>query len=160
MNKKPKKRVRDESPQGLDPELPAKRKRQATNDKIQMYKLYDNLAAESDQVRLEAAKQLLLQFAPENNPTANHVREVLNRLVRGLCTQRKAARFGFCVTLTELLQQVLGKSKTPIPGLDLDIDSLLTRIDKNTKVEGNVSGVVRCRTHDGCCCSTTADGLS
>ena len=142
MSKKGKKRGREEFQAASGSEEPVQRKRQVTSDKLQLYKLYEELASESDEIRLEAAKQLIVKFSPENQPTPNDVNEVLNRLIRGLCTQRKAARFGFCVTLTELLQQLLGSSKTPIEGLDLDIDSFLKRVERQTKVEGNVSGVV------------------
>ncbi|KAF2688077.1 hypothetical protein K458DRAFT_440797 [Lentithecium fluviatile CBS 122367] len=143
MSKKSKKRSRDESHDGAEQGAPAKRKRQVTDDKTQLYKLYEDLAAESDETRLKAAEQLILRFSPENNPASNDVQEVLNRLIRGLCTQRKAARLGFCVTLTELLRQLLGKQQTTVEGLDLDVESLLKRIEKQTKVESNASGMER-----------------
>jgi DNA polymerase phi len=143
MGKKGRKRGRDEFQEGVGAEEPVKRKRQVTTEKLQLYKLYEDLAAESDEVRLEAAKQLILKFSPESEPAAADVQEVLNRLIKGLCTQRKAARFGFCVTLTELLRQLLPPSKCTIKGLDLDVYSFLKRVERQTKVEGNVAGVVR-----------------
>jgi len=143
MGKKGKKRSRDESHDGAGSEIPAKRKRQIPDDKRQLYKLYEDLAAESNEIRLEAAEQIITMFSPENHPSSTDVQEVLNRLIRGLCTQRKAARLGFCVTLTEMLLLLLGKQKTTIEDLDLNADLLFKRIDKQTKVEGNAAGMVR-----------------
>jgi DNA polymerase phi len=143
MSKKSRKRARDDPHDEIGSGESAKRKRQSTDAKLELSKLYEDLAAETDETRLKAAEQLILRFTPQNNPSAHDVQEVLNRLVRGLCTQRKAARLGFCVTLTELLRQLLGKQKIFIDGLELDVDSLLKRIDKQTKVEGNASGMVR-----------------
>lgn len=135
------KRVRDD--EGAGPEKPVKRKRQA-ND-LSMAELYDHLAAETEETRLEAAKQLLLKFSPEAKPVAAVVLNTLNRLISGLCTDRKAARFGFCITLTELLRLIYSPNAS-VEGLDLDIQALLRKVEKQTKVEGNVSGKVRVST--------------
>lgn len=133
------KRAREDV-KGESQEKPVKRKRQANN--LSMVELYNDLAAESEDVRLEAAKQMIMKFSPEAKPTAADVLQALNRLISGLCTDRKAARFGFCITLTELLRLVFS-SKGSIEGLDLEVNSLLKKVEKNTKVEGNVSGKVR-----------------
>lgn len=134
------KRPREDVEAG-SPEKPVKRKRQA-ND-LSMVELYNDLAAESEEIRLEAAKQLILKFSPENKPSATDVLKALNRLISGLCTHRKAARFGFCVTLTELLRLIFAPSAASIEGLDLNVDTLLKKVEKQTKPEGNVSGLVR-----------------
>lgn len=126
---------------GSGDEKPVKRKRQANN--LGMVELYNNLAAEEEDIRLEAAKQLILKVSPESNPTAEEIHKVLNRLIAGLCTHRKAARFGFCVTLTELLRQLFAPSSTPAQGLELDVDTLLKKVEKHTKVDGKGSGLVR-----------------
>lgn len=143
MSKKGRKRERDDAGGDADGKGPTKRKRQLPDDKLQLYKHYEDLAAESDEVRLNAAKQLILKLSPQSQPAAEDVQKALNRLIKGLCTQRKAARFGFCITLTELLQQLIGKSESSIEGLDLDVGSLLKRVERQTKIEGNASGGVR-----------------
>ena len=137
------KRARDDG-EGASSEKPVKRKRQA-ND-LSMVELYDHLAAESEDVRFEAAKQLLLKFSPEAKAPAAVVLNTLNRLISGLCTDRKAARFGFCITLTELLRLIFSPNAS-IEGLDLDVQALLKKVEKQTKVEGNVSGKVGASTH-------------
>lgn len=144
------KRVREDM-EGGGPEKPVKRKRQA-ND-LSTVELYNDLAAESEETRLEAAKQLILKFSPENSPSAADVLNALNRLIQGLCTHRKAARFGFCVTLTELLRITLLPSGAPIEGLNLDVDTLLKKVENKTKVESNASGMVS----KACAWSTIAD---
>lgn len=134
-------------------ESPLKRRRQANEANLNLIKLYDDLAAESDEVRLDAAKQLIIKFSPENMPSAHEVEKALHRLVRGLCSQRKAARVGFCITLTELLRQLFAQSKTPIPDFNLDVNNILEMVEKKTKVEGNVPGQVSAsifRTCDQC----------
>jgi DNA polymerase phi len=142
MGKKSLKRERDIPLQNTDTEKPAKRRRQINADDIKLSKLYDDLAAESDDIRLEAAKQIIVKFSPANQPSVEATEKVLHRLVRGLCSQRKAARFGFCVTLTELLRQFFGKDATPILGLNMDVDGVIQLVEDETKVEGNVPGQV------------------
>ncbi|KAF9733308.1 hypothetical protein PMIN06_007512 [Paraphaeosphaeria minitans] len=134
------KRPREDVEAG-SPEKPVKRKRQA-ND-LSTVELYNDLAAESEEIRLEAAKQLILKFSPENKPSSTDVLKALNRLISGLCTHRKAARFGFCVTLTELLRLIFAPSTATIEGLELNVETLLKKVEKQTKPEGNVSGLER-----------------
>jgi DNA polymerase phi len=124
-------------------EAPPKRRRQLNEEHLKMIKLYDDLASEADDVRLEAAKRLIVKFSPENKPAAKDVETVLVRLIRGLCSQRKAARVGFSLTLTELLRQILGAKKHEIEGLELDISAIIKMVEEKTKVEGNVPGKVR-----------------
>ena len=121
---------------------PLKRRRQL-NDKVQsLSNVYENLAAESDDVRLEAATEFLMRFSLENKPTAKDVETALGRLIQGLCSQRKAARVGFSLTLTELLRQIFASREKNIEGLNLDVSSIIEIVERKTKVHGNVSGRV------------------
>jgi DNA polymerase phi len=123
-------------------EAPVKRRRQVNEEQLKLSKLYEDLTAESDDVRFEAAKQLIVKFSPESNPTGKDVQVALVRLIKGLCSQRKAARVGFSLTLTELLREIFGQKETLIEGLDLDVASLIQLVEDKTKVEGNVPGRV------------------
>ncbi|KAF2478113.1 uncharacterized protein BDR25DRAFT_207690 [Lindgomyces ingoldianus] len=143
MGKKSLKRERDNSNGGSAPSTPAKRRRQVNEDSIKTSKLYEDLAAESDEVRLGAAKQLILKFSPQNRPSSSAAGQALNRLIRGLCSQRKAARIGFCVTLTELLRQLFVQHKDSIEGLSLDVNGIIDLVEEKTKIEGNVPGQER-----------------
>lgn len=121
-------------------ETPAKRRRQLNEEHAKLSKLYEDLAAESDEIRFEAAKQLIVKFSPESGPAAKEVEAALTRLMKGLCSQRKAARVGFSLTLTELLRQIFGGVK--IEGLDQDVASIINMVDEKTEIEGNVPGRV------------------
>lgn len=142
MGGKSRKRARDSGKDQNNGEVPVKRQRQINEDQLKLAKLYEDLAAESDNVRFEAAKQLIVKFSPENNPTAKDVHNALSRLIKGLCSQRKAARVGFSLTLTELLREIFGPKRNLIEGLELDVAALINLIEEKTKVEGNVPGRV------------------
>lgn len=141
MGAKSLKRDREQTQQEPDVEAPPKRRREAGD--TQLSKLYEELAAESDETRLEAAKQIIVKFSPENEPSAPAVEKALNRLILGLCSARKAARFGFCVTLTELLRSLFREQEDTLRALDLDLNGIISLVVDKTKVEGNVPGKVR-----------------
>lgn len=140
MGSKNKKREREPLQVENVEEAPAKRRRQLNEEHVKLSKLYEDLAAESDEVRFEAAKQLIVKFSPESNPAAKEVETALTRLIKGLCSQRKAARVGFSLTLTELLRQIFGGVK--IEGLNHDVASIIKLVDEKTEIEGNVPGRV------------------
>jgi DNA polymerase phi len=142
MGAKSRKREREPANGELTSTAPVKRRRQANEDTLRLSKLYEHLAAEDEEVRLRAAKQIIVKFSPENGPSAEATEKALQRLIRGLCSQRKAARLGFCITLTELLRQLFDQGKVTIEGLSLDVDSVIKLVEENTKVEGNVAGQV------------------
>lgn len=143
MGSKTQKRERDVDQVEKVDEAPAKRRRQSIDDQVKLSKLYVDLAAEEDDIRFEAAKQIIVRFAPENKPAAKDVEEALVRLIKGLCSQRKAARVGFSLTLTEFLRQIFGEKKSEIEGLELDVASIIKMVEDKTKPKGNVPGKVR-----------------
>ena len=143
MGSKTRKRERDVDQSEKVDEAPAKRHRPSIQDKVKLSKLYADLAAEEDDVRLEAAKQIIVTFSPESEPAAKDVEEALVRLIKGLCSQRKAARVGFSLTLTELLRQIFGATEHGIQGLELDVASVIKMVEEKTKAKGNVPGKVR-----------------
>ncbi|KAI9668469.1 MAG: hypothetical protein M1831_001223 [Alyxoria varia] len=92
-----------------DDEQPPKRKRTYTKTDAQLAKNYDQLSSNSPEDRIAATKTLLRLFshdasnseAASSDPPA--LKKVLTRLVRGLCSPRKAARVGYFMALAELL---------------------------------------------------------
>jgi DNA polymerase phi len=142
MEIKPRKRAHENFHDDNGNEAPLKRRRQINEEQLKLSKLYENLAAESDEVRIDAAKQLIVNFSAENKPAANDVRSAISRLIKGLCSQRKAARVGFSLTLTELLRQLFGQDSNPVAGLDLHVASIIKLVEESTKIEGNVPGKV------------------
>jgi DNA polymerase phi len=142
MGSKAKKRDRESGQGDNVEEAPPKRRRQINEEHLKLSKLYEDLAAEADDTRFAAAKELIVKFSPAANPKSQDVKTALGRLIKGLCSQRKAARVGFSLTLTELLREIFGSGKNAIEGLDLDVGSIITLIEEKTKVEGNVPGRV------------------
>ncbi|KAH7119041.1 DNA polymerase phi-domain-containing protein [Dendryphion nanum] len=137
------KREREASTSDNIPEKSAKKPRQVKGDEVNISKLLADLAADSDEVRLKAAKDIIVRLSPKNNPSAEAVEQALKRLVRGLCSPHKAARVGFCITLTELLRQVFGHKDQKIEGLSLDIKSIITLIEAETLVKSRTPKLER-----------------
>lgn len=127
---------------GLSENVFPKKKRQYTEEDSKLAKIYDGLASELKEVRLESAKELVLKFTPENEPNAGAVEKSFLRLIRGLCSGRKAARSGFFVALTELLRQVFRAGGPSVPALEISPEGIVDLIIQNTQVEGKVSGQV------------------
>jgi DNA polymerase phi len=142
MGDKPQKRSRETAQDAREDEVPVKRRRQVNEEQLKLSKLYEDLSAESDAVRFDAAKQLIVKFSPGSKPAAKDVENALIRLIKGLCSQRKAARVGFSLTLTELLREIFGSKEDVIENLDIDVTSLIKLVEEKTKVEGNVPGRV------------------
>ncbi|KAI7972424.1 hypothetical protein EIK77_008887 [Talaromyces pinophilus] len=88
-----------------------KRRREPFNVDVKQVEIYEDLANEKDEVRLKAAHELVSRFTPESKPTEDQVRKALQRLFRGLCSGRKAARIGFSIALTEVLAQVFASKQ-------------------------------------------------
>ena len=92
-----------------DDEQPSKRKRTYTKTDAQLAKIYNELSSNSSEDRIDATKALLRLFsdrpsdADTNTDDLPDANRVLRRLVRGLCSPRKAARVGYFMALAELL---------------------------------------------------------
>lgn len=71
------------------------------------------------------------------------VTKVLRRLVRGVCSSRKAARFGFSITLAEVLRLLYSPgSNEVVKQLNPQLDGILDYVLQNTELEGKPSGQV------------------
>lgn len=150
MGVKSKKRDRENQNSENADAAPPKRRRQINDEQVQLSKLYNDLAAEEDDLRLNAAKQLIVKFSPESKPNAPDVETCLSRLIKGLCSQRKAARIGFSLTLTELLKQIFGQNEIAIADFELDVAGIIKLVEDKTKAEGNVPGRVGRRPIQSC----------
>jgi DNA polymerase phi len=91
--------------------LRKKRHREPYNVDVKLVEIYEDLANENDEIRLKAAQELVSRFTPESKPTDEQIQKTLQRLFRGLCSGRKAARIGFSIALTEVLAQVFSSSR-------------------------------------------------
>lgn len=118
-----------------------KRRRDPGTIDIQLVEIYEDLSNQSEEIRLKAAHALLDKLAAENALSNEKFTEVLTRLVRGLCSGRKAARLGFSIAFTEFLVQHLGGNGQH--GSDrLGFAEVFDVLIKQTDIGGNVFGQV------------------
>ncbi|KAK7625651.1 DNA polymerase phi-domain-containing protein [Phyllosticta citricarpa] len=115
-----------------------KRRRQYTEQDAKLASIFERLADEAKDTRLAAAKELVLLLSDE--PSADVANKVLTRLIRGLCSSRKAARSGFFVALSESLRQLYGPSRKEIPEFEPNLHGLVKLVAELTKAEGKASG--------------------
>ena len=107
----------------------------------ELVEIYENLANPDEEIRFRAAQGLLLKVSSNAGFTDEQLNEILRRLVRGLCSGRKAARLGFSIALTEFLIQLQDfdtrSLQTPIT-----ISEVIEVLKKQTQISGSVSGQV------------------
>lgn len=116
-----------------------KRRREPYNVDIKLVEIYEDLASEKDEIRLKAAQALVSQFTPDKSLTAEQIQRVLQRLFRGLCSSRKAARIGFSIALTEILSQVFASSRV---SSEIDVPKVLNIWESQSDSSGSDSGQV------------------
>ena len=122
----------------MDDVHPSRKKRVKYSDEdAQLATIYDDLADEVQEVRIKAAGDLVKNLSTWTSDFAARQDAAEKRLIKGLCSGRKAARLGFSIALTEVFRQKL-KS-----GEENELADLLDRIAKLTQPEGNVSGQER-----------------
>ncbi|KAK0861491.1 DNA-directed DNA polymerase [Friedmanniomyces endolithicus] len=73
---------------------------------------YNDLADEIPSVRLRGAGDICKYLTTESPDQAHRTDAALDRLVKGLCSGRKAARLGFSVALSEVLRLAFSQSKS------------------------------------------------
>ena len=118
-----------------------KRRREQPSIDTRLVEIYEDLANVDEDVRLKAAQALLTEFVPDGKCTGEQLNEIVRRLLRGLCSGRKAARLGFSVALTELLNELLGPRGKDVAGVQ-NVLELIETLKKQSQVSGNVSGQV------------------
>lgn len=119
---------------------PKKRKIEGREVDVHMIEIYENLANEDSKVRLSATRSLLSRFS-QGSPylTPDQYKTTVTRLIRGLCSGRKAARLGFSAALAEFLSQTfeLDYSQRGLTERDL-----LKIVEQQTSPQEKVSGQV------------------
>ena len=91
-----------------------KRARNYTAADAELAKIFDALSSDESKGRLQAASNLVQRCSNAASGEADgqadylehrrSLQHVLARLIRGLCSRRKAARHGYYVALTEILR--------------------------------------------------------
>lgn len=116
-----------------------KRRREPANVNTKLVEIYEDLASEKDEIRLKAAQALVSQFTPDKNASDELVQKALQRLFRGLCSSRKAARIGFSIALTEILTQVFSAERE---GSDVSVPGVMGIWESQSSSSGSESGQV------------------
>ena len=120
-----------------------KRRREQPSVDVQAVEIYEDLANESEEIRLKAAQALLSRISNEKSPSHGELDKILKRLFRGLCSGRKAARLGFSVALTEFLLQHAEPTQSSDDGLaHLTMVEIVDVLEKQTHLGGSVAGQV------------------
>ncbi|ODM17452.1 hypothetical protein SI65_07127 [Aspergillus cristatus] len=114
-----------------------KRRREPYTVDTKLVEIYEDLANEKDEIRLKAAQALVSQFTPDKNPSDEQIQRALQRLFRGLCSSRKAARIGFSIALTEILTQVFA---TPREASEIDVRKVMGIWESQSDASGSDSG--------------------
>ncbi|KAM0714228.1 hypothetical protein Q7P37_010015 [Cladosporium fusiforme] len=90
----------------------------------QLAKIYNDLADDVQAVRIKAAGEVIRNLSAKSDHQIERIEKAITRLIKGLCSGRKAARLGFSIALSEVLRLALelkdsgitlGKLTTKIP---------------------------------------------
>ncbi|KAJ5585498.1 uncharacterized protein N7459_005298 [Penicillium hispanicum] len=114
-----------------------KRRREPYNVDVKLVEIYEDLASEKDEIRLKAAQGLVSQFTPDKSPADELIKKTLQRLFRGLCSSRKAARIGFSIALTEILTQIFS---SPRESSEFGLTDALSLWESQSNSSGSESG--------------------
>ena len=79
---------------------PAGKKQQYTQQDAALAELYGRLADDVKTTRLQAARDILKIV--DSTDDHDKIEKICQRLIRGLCSNRKAARLGYVIVLTEI----------------------------------------------------------
>nr|POE51992.1 dna polymerase v [Quercus suber] len=137
------KRAHDEKDDALheENELPRARKRRVEYGKADTHRatIYNDLADDVQAVRLQAAGALLKTLSARSADRVQRIKDCLGRLVRGLCSGRKAARLGFSVALAEVLRLAFGIAASERTA-DFKLDTVTAKVVALTQADGKARG--------------------
>lgn len=110
-----------------DPTHPSRKRRiEYTETDAKLASFFNDLSDDVKATRLKAAAELIRTLT---DAEPEKLDKALTRLIRGLCSSRKAARSGFSVALTEVLRLTSEHANSSNSGgLDLSLPALIDRI--------------------------------
>lgn len=73
----------------------------------QLAKIYNDLADDVQAVRIKAAGEVIRNLSAKSDHQIERIEKAIARLIKGLCSGRKAARLGFSIALSEVLRLAL-----------------------------------------------------
>ena len=105
----------------------------------QLAKTYNDLADDVPAVRLKAAGTLLKLLSVSSSSQISLIEQAVTRLVKGLCSGRKAARLGFSIALSEALRLAFELAYNHGAN-ELHLDAVTDKVGRLTQPEGKASG--------------------
>lgn len=137
---KSKRPLPEEAEGGLNDVHPSRQKRvKYSEDDAKLAKIFDDLADEVQTVRIKAASDLLKLLSIKSGDQDRQLEQAQTRLIRGLCSGRKAARLGFSIALSEVYRLKFNAGAEAGPDLLKESRNVV----KLTLPEGNISGQER-----------------
>ena len=118
-----------------------KRPREVFSPVTELIEVYEDLASIDENVRIKAAHTLLTKHVNGGLVSGHDIDQIIDRLVRGLCSGRKAARVGFAIALTETLTSIVTKPNEERNHLP-DVASLLYTLREQTVASSRPSNQV------------------
>jgi DNA polymerase phi len=73
----------------------------------QLAKIYNDLADDVQAVRIKAAGEVIRNLSAKSDHQIERIEKAIARLIKGLCSGRKAARLGFSIALSEVIRLAL-----------------------------------------------------
>jgi len=115
-----------------------KRRVEYSEADAQLAKIYNDLADDVHTVRIKAAGDLVKNLSTKSDQRLDRIDVAITRLIKGLCSGRKAARIGFSIALTEVLRLGFAGKQ---PGFSLG--TIIEKVLELTVPQANVSGQER-----------------
>lgn len=111
---------------------------------LDLAQLWENLANEDEDARLNAAKDLRVRYLATKEKDG--ARQIIKRLFRGLCSGRKAARLGFFVAITSILRPTSKSASCP----QVSVSEFIEILQRESTAESGASGQDERDHHYGC----------
>lgn len=115
-----------------------KRRLDYTEADAQLAKIYNDLADDVQAVRIKAAGEVIRNLSVKSDHQIERIEKAITRLIRGLCSGRKAARLGFSIALAEVLRLALELKDSSIT-----LGKLTSKIPELTAVQPHAGGQER-----------------
>ena len=127
-------------PHNDDSVHPARKRRLGyTNEDARLAQLYNDLSDEVKATRLKAAAELVRSL---RGTDPERIGQALTRLVKGLCSSRKASRSGFFVALSEVLPLAKDVEASIPSETHFEPSSLINKVESLTQPESTSSNQV------------------
>jgi len=121
-----------------DDSIHPSRKRRLANSESDTHlaKCFNDLSDEVKSVRIKAAAAIVRLLSAVESSSLDRA---LSRLIRGLCSGRKAARSGFFIAFAEVLAVTVGSRPQSTSDVDFSVPALVERIQSLTQTDSSAT---------------------